>query len=468
MPSKGVILVGGPSVGTRFRPLSMDCPKPLFPIAGAPMIYHHVAALASLPSLKEILLVGFFENSVFDRFLTEVQMEFYNISIRYLREYQSLGTGGGLYHFRDQIRRGNPDRIFVMNADICSSFPLQQMLDFYDTAPNAVATVLGIRLHRSTVRKYGCLVVHPATHEVRHFVEKPETFISDLISCGVYLFSKDIFEIIRDAIIRQRALAQEAGEVANDPNSLSLFSTSPRISLSASTSSLSALASKSLDGRIRLEQDVLAPLAGSGKLFAYVGATDHDFWMQIKTGSSAIPANRMYLHHYKSLLPQRLSTAARQSPTTHININAAPPLPEPEIIQPVFIHPTAIIHPSAKIGPNVSVGPRVLIGRGVRIRDAILLDSVDVRNDAAVLHSIVGWECKIGAWARVEGQPPSATSSSSSAPDHDNSATAKGTKIPSATILGKDVSVADELIIRNCIVLPHKELKASYHNEILM
>ena len=78
----GVILVGGPSVGTRFRPLSMDCPKPLFPIAGVAMIYHHIAALAKLPSIKEILLIGFFDNSVLDRFLTEAQMEFYTISIR--------------------------------------------------------------------------------------------------------------------------------------------------------------------------------------------------------------------------------------------------------------------------------------------------------------------------------------------------------------------------------------------------
>ena len=79
---KGVILIGGPSVGTRFRPLSMDLPKPLFPIAGSPMIYHHIAALAKVPGMKEILLVGFYEQSVLDRFLTEVQMEFYNISIR--------------------------------------------------------------------------------------------------------------------------------------------------------------------------------------------------------------------------------------------------------------------------------------------------------------------------------------------------------------------------------------------------
>ena len=79
---KGVILVGGPSTGTRFRPLSMDLPKPLFPIAGNPIIYHHIAALAKIQGMKEIFLIGFYEQSVFDAFLKEVQSEFPFIIIR--------------------------------------------------------------------------------------------------------------------------------------------------------------------------------------------------------------------------------------------------------------------------------------------------------------------------------------------------------------------------------------------------
>ena len=31
---KAIILIGGPQKGTRFRPLSFDVPKPLFPVAG--------------------------------------------------------------------------------------------------------------------------------------------------------------------------------------------------------------------------------------------------------------------------------------------------------------------------------------------------------------------------------------------------------------------------------------------------
>lgn len=56
---KAVILIGGPHIGTgkrlnkslgapfigtRFRPLSFEVPKPLFPVAGCPMIEHHIEA----------------------------------------------------------------------------------------------------------------------------------------------------------------------------------------------------------------------------------------------------------------------------------------------------------------------------------------------------------------------------------------------------------------------------------------
>ena len=35
-------------VGTRFRPLSLELPKPLFPVAGYPVIYHHIEACSKV------------------------------------------------------------------------------------------------------------------------------------------------------------------------------------------------------------------------------------------------------------------------------------------------------------------------------------------------------------------------------------------------------------------------------------
>lgn len=46
-----------------------------------------------------------------------------------------LGTAGGLYHFRDQIRMGNPDAFFVMNGDVCADFPLEQLYQFHKAKP---------------------------------------------------------------------------------------------------------------------------------------------------------------------------------------------------------------------------------------------------------------------------------------------------------------------------------------------
>lgn len=43
---------------------------------------------------------------------------------------------------------------------------------------------------------YGCVVRDKDTEEVTHYVEKPETFVSNLINCGVYVFSIEIFQMI--------------------------------------------------------------------------------------------------------------------------------------------------------------------------------------------------------------------------------------------------------------------------------
>lgn len=92
---------------------------------------------------------------------------------RYMREYQSLGTAGGLYHFRDTILKGNPDQIFVLHADIACAFvsfslhslalsprkdptqkyllffsllkPLEELKDFHDKH-RGVGTVMGVKV----------------------------------------------------------------------------------------------------------------------------------------------------------------------------------------------------------------------------------------------------------------------------------------------------------------------------------
>ncbi|KPI34475.1 putative mannose-1-phosphate guanyltransferase [Cyphellophora attinorum] len=431
-PTKAVILVGGPSRGTRFRPLSLDVPKaryptslPLFDVAGHPIIWHCLKAIAKVEGIKEVILIGYYDESVFRDFIKDSSREFSQFKVTYLREYQSLGTAGGLYHFRDAILKGKPERFFVLNSDVCCSFPLEQMLELFEEK-DAEAVILGTRVSNEAATNFGCIVSDAHTKRVLHYVEKPESQISNLINCGVYLFATEtIFPSIRTAIKRKT----ERPRMISYPSSENLES---------------SFVADDEDGEknevLRLEQDILSDLADSNRFFVH---ETKDFWRQIKTAGSAVPANALYL---QKAFQQQSPEIAKPSAT---------------IVPPVFIHPTAEVDPTAKLGPNVSIGPKVIVGPGVRIKESIVLDDAEIKHDACVLHSIIGWNSRVGAWARVEGTPTPASS-------HNTSIIKNGVKVQAITILGKECGVGDEIRVQNCVCLPFKELKRDVANEVIM
>jgi mannose-1-phosphate guanylyltransferase len=376
-----------------------------------------LSAVVKVPEIKEVFIVGYYEESVFRDFIKDASKNFPHLSIKYLREYEALGTAGGLYHFRDAILKGNPDRFFVLNADVCCSFPLAEMLKLFEDK-DAEAVILGTRVSNEAATNFGCIVSDAHTKRVLHYVEKPEGHISNLINCGVYLFSTEcIFPAIRSAIKRRT----ERPRLLSYPSSENLES--------------SFIQADDDDGEknevIRLEQDVLADIADSRQFFVL---ETKDFWRQIKTAGSAVPANALYL------------TKAMQNQSEELT------KPSANILQPVYIHPTAQVDPTAKLGPYVSVGPRAVIGAGVRVKDSIVLEDAEIKHDACVLNSIVGWSSKVGCWARVEGTPTPLNS-------HSTSIIKNGVKVQSITILGKECVVGDEVRVQNCVCLPNKELK---------
>ncbi|KAK4198732.1 putative phosphate transferase [Triangularia verruculosa] len=423
--TKAVILVGGASRGTRFRPLSLDVPKPLFDVAGHPIIWHCLTAISKVPSIHEVYLIGYYEEHVFRDFIKDSSSEFPDLSIKYLREYQALGTAGGLYHFRDAILKGRPENIFVLNSDVCCSFPLNEMLQLTQER-RAEAVILGTRVSEDAASNFGCIVSDSHTRRVLHYVEKPESYISNLINCGVYLFRADVlFPSIRTAIQR-RADRPRLGSYRSSENLASSYMFDEEDSQKNEV--------------IRLEQDILGEMADTNLFFVY---ETKDFWRQIKTAGSAIPANALYLQK------------AQQSGSSELSA------PSANIKGPVFIHPTANVHPTAVLGPNVSIGPRVTIGPGVRIKESIVLEDAEVKHDACILYSIIGWGSRVGAWARVEGTPTPVTS-------HNTSIIKNGVKVQAITILGKECGVGDEVRVQNCICLPFKDLKRDVSNEVIM
>lgn len=69
-------------IGTRFRPLSLDMPKPLFPIAGRSIIQHHIEACVQIKELREILIIGYYAAAQMEKFVSDMQ-NMYDVSIRY-------------------------------------------------------------------------------------------------------------------------------------------------------------------------------------------------------------------------------------------------------------------------------------------------------------------------------------------------------------------------------------------------
>jgi len=410
---KAVILIGGPDKGTRFRPLSLDIPKPLFPVGGLPMVEHHIRTCSKVEEIKQVLLIGFYPMDEMRTFVEDMRRK-YSISIRYLMEFTRLGTAGGIYHFRDQIRQDGTTGFFVVNCDVCCNFPLKDMIKFHKQKVGFSdgVTIITTEITREESMSYGCVVKNPDTHGVLHFVEKPETFLSTLINCGAYVMSIKVLEHLQH-LQQQRQLNAHEDEMDGLHNEIEYIS---------------------------LEKDILVPYTTSEKMFAF---TLKQPWSQIKSAASVIYANKLYL------------SSSDENDSKHQD--------------QVFIHETAKVSPTAILGPNVSIGENVIVEDGVRVKNSIVLKGALLKKHCCILNSVIGWESAIGYWSRVEGTSQSPNPNV----EHANIVSGglfnkQGKLCPSITVLGRKVNVANEIVVLNSIVLPNKDINNNSKNQIIL
>uniref|UniRef100_A0A0E0KAB9 Uncharacterized protein n=1 Tax=Oryza punctata TaxID=4537 RepID=A0A0E0KAB9_ORYPU len=314
-----VIMVGGPTKGTRFRPLSLNVPKPLFPLAGQPMVHHPISACRRIPNLAQIYLVGFYEEREFALYVSSISNEL-RVPVRYLREDKPHGSAGGLYSFRDYIMEDSPSHIVLLNCDVCSSFPLPDMLEAHKKY-GGMGTLLVNKVSAESANQFGELVADPETNELLHYTEKPETFVSDLINCGVYIFTPNIFNAIEDVLKQKKDRAN-------------LRRVSSFEALHSATKALPA-------DYVRKEGTLHIPDS------RFLG-TDQD-------------------PRFRHTSPHLLASGDGKRSAT--------------IIGDVYIHPSAKVHPTAKIGPNVSISANARIGAGARLIHCIILDDVEIMGE---------------------------------------------------------------------------------------
>jgi MurNAc alpha-1-phosphate uridylyltransferase len=87
-----MILAAG--LGTRMRPLTDHCPKPLLPVAGKPLIVHHIEQLVALGIHDIVINHAYLGHMIEDTLGDGSQL---GCRIHYSAEQEALETGGGIY-----------------------------------------------------------------------------------------------------------------------------------------------------------------------------------------------------------------------------------------------------------------------------------------------------------------------------------------------------------------------------------
>lgn len=107
---KAMILAAG--LGTRMRPLTLSCPKPLLQAGGKPLIVHHIERLARA-GIHELIINTAWLGEQIEHTLGDGRK--FGVSIQYSREDEPLETAGGLRHAQ-ALLGGEP--FLVVNGDI--------------------------------------------------------------------------------------------------------------------------------------------------------------------------------------------------------------------------------------------------------------------------------------------------------------------------------------------------------------
>lgn len=166
-------------------------PKPCVPFANKEMVVHQIEALKEAGVDTVILAVNYKPEVMFD--LLSPWEKKLGIKIVYSQETEPLGTAGPLALAKEHLLDGSGDPFFVLNSDITSEFPFQDLLA-YHKAHGREGTIMVTEV--SEPSKYGVVVFDDATGIISSFVEKPQEYVGNKINAGIYLFNPSIIDRI--------------------------------------------------------------------------------------------------------------------------------------------------------------------------------------------------------------------------------------------------------------------------------
>lgn len=172
-PNRVVLMAGG--LGSRLRPLTERCPKPMLKVGGKPILETIVENFLEQGFRNFYIAVNYMAEMFKDHFGDGQQ---WGASIKYLHEEQRLGTAGALSLLPEQPE----EPLVVMNGDLVTRIRFDNLLDFHEEH-DAMVT-MAVREHHFQV-PYG--VVQLDGHRIVGMEEKP--LQRSFVNAGIYALS---------------------------------------------------------------------------------------------------------------------------------------------------------------------------------------------------------------------------------------------------------------------------------------
>jgi len=175
-----IIMAGGK--GTRLRPHTEHCPKPMLEVNGKPMLEHIIERAKSEGFTDFLLSVNYKGHMIEDYFHDGSS---FGIHIDYIREVEPLGTAGSLSLINTKINKP----VVVTNGDVMTDVKYGEVLDFH--IEHRAEATMAVKLHEWE-HPFGVIELNGV--EITGFTEKP--VLKSHVNAGIYVVEPRALETL--------------------------------------------------------------------------------------------------------------------------------------------------------------------------------------------------------------------------------------------------------------------------------
>lgn len=182
---KAIIMAGGE--GSRLRPLTCDCPKPMMRLMNRPIMQYTFDLLKSHGITQIAVTLGYLPDAILDAFGDGSDQ---GLTLKWTIEQTPLGTAGGVRQAKDFL----DEPFIVLSGDGITDLDISEVIRFHH-AKKALATL--VLRHESNTAEYGVVSAGP-DGRIQRFHEKPGRcdVVSDTINTGIYILEPEVLDRI--------------------------------------------------------------------------------------------------------------------------------------------------------------------------------------------------------------------------------------------------------------------------------